>query len=67
MKLIKFSELNIKLFVILIFPVFNTIELYSKKLYLPDDNLLFMSFRHFISYIFSFIILIIAYRKNKSF
>ena len=66
MKLIEFSELNIKLLVILIFPVFNTIELYSKKLYLTDDNLLFMPFRHYISYIFSFIILLIAYQKNKS-
>ena len=66
MKLIEFSELNIKLLVILIFPVFNTIEFYSKKLYLTDDNLLFMPFRHYISYIFSFIILLIVYQKNKS-
>ena len=66
MKLIEFSELNIKLLVILIFPAFNTIEFYSKKLYLTDDNLLFMPFRHYISYIFSFIILLIVYQKNKS-
>ena len=66
MKLIEFSELNLKLVIILIFPVSKTIEHYAKKLYLKEENLLFMQFRYYISYIFSFIFLLITKQKNKS-
>ena len=66
MKLIEFSEVNYKLLIIIIFPISKTIEHFVKKLYLKEENLLFMQFRYYISYIFSFIFLLITKQKNKS-
>ena len=43
--LIEFSELNIKLLVMLIYPLFNQVEHYAKELYLNNDN---SYFNHFI-------------------
>ena len=65
MKLIEFSEVNYKLLIIIIFPISKTIEHFVKKLYLKEENLLFMQFRYYISYIFSFIFLLIIKQKNK--
>jgi hypothetical protein len=62
---IEFSGLDFKLLVILIFPLFVLAEEYTNKLYLVDDKLLFISFKNFLSYILSFIFLIISYYNNK--
>ena len=62
---IEFSGLDFKLLVILIFPLFILAEEYTNKLYLVDDKLLFISFKNFLSYILSFIFLIISYYNNK--
>ena len=64
--LIEFSELNIKLLVMLIYPLFNQVEHYAKELYLNNDNSYFNQFRYFTSYILSFIFLIILHYKSKS-
>ena len=60
--LIELSEMNINLFIPLIFPVFKRIEDYTKAAYINKklDNQLFKTFRYFCSYIFAFIPLIIV-------
>ena len=63
---IEFSELNFKLLVILIFPISKTIEDYTKRLFLKEENALFKPFRYFISYILCFIFILISYFKNKN-
>ena len=63
--LIEFYEIHIKLLILLIFPVFSTVEVYAKKLYLTKENFLFRMFLYFLSYNFSFIFLLIFLRKNK--
>ena len=62
---IELSELNIKLLVLLIFPIFTQLEGLSEDLFLSKDNLLFKSFRYFLSYILSFVFLIIYKIRNK--
>ena len=64
--LVEFSELNIKLLILLIFPIFNMLQDYSKKAYLEKDNPMFKSFRYFLSYILAGIFLIIFKLRNKS-
>ena len=63
--LIEFSELNIKLLILLIFPVFNFIENYSKKAYINKENFLFKIFRYFLSYVFAGIFLVIIKIMNR--
>jgi len=63
--LIEFPELNIKLLILLIFPVFNFIENYSKKAYIVKENFLFKIFRYFLSYIFAGVFLLIIKFKNR--
>ena len=64
--LIEFSELNLKLLVLLIYPLFSEAEYYSRKLYIKKDNSYFSQFRYFTSYILSFILLIISHYRSKS-
>lgn len=65
--LIEFSQINLKILILLIFPVFKRIQDYTKKSYLQDDNQLFKNFRYFFSYIFSFVpLLIVKYRSKNS-
>ena len=63
--LIEFYELNYKLLIFLIFPLFSTIEDYAKKLYLTKNNFMYKMFLYFLSYNFSFVFLLIFLRKNK--
>ena len=50
---IEFTVLNVKLLILLIFPIFDEIEDYTLKEYIVDDNQLFKAFRYFLSYIIS--------------
>ena len=56
---IEFSEFNLKILILLIYPVSKRIQDYSKKAYLVKDHQLFKTFRYFASYIFAFIPLLI--------
>ena len=64
---IEFSELDFKLLVLLIFPIFITIENYTSALYLKENgsNILFFAFNNFLSYILSFIFLLISRYQSK--
>ena len=53
--LIEFSDFNLKILILLIFPIFKTVQDYSKKAYVVEDNYIFKTFRYFASYIFGFI------------
>ena len=61
----EFSELNVKLLLLLIFPIFMNIENAIKILYLEKDNQIFKYFRYFLSYCFAGIFLIIFKIRNK--
>ena len=63
--LVDFPKFNIKLLVLLIFPVFRTIERYTTPLYITEDNSLFDTFRYFLCQIISVIFLYIFYKQNK--
>ena len=63
--LVEFPKLNVKLLVLLIFPVFRTIERYTTPLYITEDNSLFDTFRYFLCQIISVIFLYIFYKQNK--
>ena len=65
---IELSELNIKLLVLFIYPLFEQIEDHIKVLYLKKDkdNQLFKSFRYFLSYILAGIFLLIFNIRNSS-
>ena len=64
--LIEFSDFNLKILILLIFPIFKTVQDYSKKAYVVEDNYIFKTFRYFASYIFGFIpLLIIKYRSKN--
>ena len=58
---IELSEFNIKIFLPLIFPIFNRINDLTREIYKKNDgdNKLFKNFRYFLCYTFSFIPLII--------
>ena len=64
--LIECSEFNIKLFILLIYPVFKRIGDFSREWYIIKDNELFKTFRFFICHTFSSIFLIIIYYRTKS-
>ena len=64
--LIEFSDFNLKILILLIFPIFKTVQDYSKKAYVVEDNYIFKTFRYFASYIFGVIpLLIIKYRSKN--
>jgi hypothetical protein len=64
---IEFSEFNLKILILLIFPVSKRIQDYSKKAYITKENQLFKTFRYFLSYIFAFIpFLIIKFRTKNA-
>ena len=63
---IEFSELNFKLLILLVFPLDKRIEDYVKKLYLKKDNFMFKIIVYFLSYIFSFIFILIFQRNNRN-
>ena len=63
--LIEFSKFNIKLLVILIFPVFRTIERFITISYITKDNSIFDAFRYFLSHLFAIFLLMIYHKKNK--
>lgn len=63
--LIELSELNLKLLLPLIFPIFFLIENYSKTAYIVNDNHLFLTFRYFLSYIFAGIFFLIFKIRNR--
>ena len=64
---IEFFELDFKLFVLLIFPIFYTVENYTSALYLKENehSFLFFAFNNFVSYTFSFIFLLISHYRSK--
>ena len=64
---IEFSEFNLKLLFFLIYPIFITIQDYTYASYIKHDkdNLLFTTFRYFLSYIFSGILLLIFKFRTK--
>ena len=62
---IEFTVLNVKLLILLIFPIFDEIEDYTLKEYIVDDNQLFKAFRYFLSYIIAGIFLIIYKIRNR--
>ena len=64
--LIELSELNIKLLIPLIFPVFKNIENVVKKLYLTEDGGMFSFFRYFCSYNFAIIFVLIIHYRSKN-
>lgn len=57
--LFEFPKFNIKILVLLIYPIFNRLEALIVPLYLKEDNSLFDAFRYFISYIIAGILLFI--------
>ena len=65
---IEFSELNIKLLILLIFPVFVQKQNFTRNAYIEKDkdNSSFKAFRYFSSYIFAGIFLIIFKIRNRS-
>ena len=65
--LIEFSELNIKLLILLIFPVFMQIQNFTINAYIAKDkdNYSFKAYRYFCSYIFAGIFFIIFKIRNK--
>ena len=64
---IEFSEFNLKLLFFLIYPIFITIQDYTYASYIKHDkdNLLFTTFRYFLCYIFSGILLLIFKFRTK--
>ena len=64
---IEFSEFNLKLLILLIYPVFGQIQNYTKEAYIGKnkDNQIFKAFRYFCSYIFAGIFLIIFKIRNR--
>ena len=65
--IIEFSEFNLKLLLFLVYPIFILIEDYSKEAYIKDgkDNNLFITFRHYLSFIFSGIFLLIFKLRTR--
>jgi len=61
---IEFSEFNYKLLFFLIYPIFRRIEGFTDK-FIEEDNKLFKTFRHFLSFLFSGIFLLIFYFKTE--
>ena len=57
--LIEFSEFNWKLLLFLIYPVFIRIQDYSFSSYIKNDDILFKTFRCYLSFIPSGILLLI--------
>ena len=66
--LIEFSEFNLKLLLFLIYPVFIRIQDFSSEAYIKEDkdNMLFITFRCYLSFIFSGIPLLIFKMKTKT-
>ena len=63
---IEFSEFNLKILILLIFPVSKRVQDYTKKAYLVKDHQLFKTFRYFSSYVFAFIPLLIMKYRTKN-
>ena len=63
--LIELSELNIKLLLLLIFPVFIQLQDATKKKYMIKDNQIFKTFRYFSCYIFAGLFFIIFKIRNR--
>ena len=63
--LIEFSEFNSKLLLFFIFPVIRRIEYFISKYQIKEDNILFKTFRYFLSYNFSGIFLLIFKYNTK--
>ena len=53
---IEWSEFNLKILILLIYPIFNRIEDIPRKECMSEDNQLFKTFRYFLCYSISFII-----------
>ena len=62
---IEFSEINYKLLFFLIYPMFRRVQDYTNCLYIKDDNILFKTFRYFLSFFFSGIFLLIFKYKTE--
>ena len=62
---IELSELKFKLLLPLMFPLFRRIQDITKKLYITKDYQLFKTFRYFLSYMLSFVFLIIIYFRTR--
>ena len=63
--IIEFSEVNLKLLLLLIYPIFKQLENQAKKLYTKKDNSIFRLFGYFLSYIFAGVFLIIFKIRNR--
>ena len=69
-KWIEFSECNYKLLLFLIYPIARRSQYYVNKYFIDDDDkdrIPFKTFRHFLSFIFSGVILLISkYKRNSA-
>ena len=63
---VEFPKINVTILVLLIFPIFRTIERFTTPLYITEDNSLFDAFRYFLCRIFAGIFLFIFYKRNKN-
>ena len=64
--LIEFSEFNIKLLILLIYPIFKRLDDIPRNSYLTDDNQQFKTFRYYLSYFLSFIPFIILLFRSRN-
>ena len=62
---IEFSEFNLKLLILLIFPVFKRLGDISSKAYITKDNQVFKTFRYYLCYSFSFVPFLIIISSSK--
>ena len=63
---IEFSDLEPKLLILLMFPVFKRIQDVTKKFCFTSDNFMFQTFRYFLNYTFAFIPLLILKCRTKN-
>ena len=64
--LIEFSEFNIKLLILLIYPIFKRLDDIPRNFYLTADNQQFKTFRYYLSYFLSFIPFIILLFRSRN-
>ena len=63
---IEFSDLDPKLLLLLLFPVFKRIQDVTKEFALSSDNFIFQTFRYFLNYLFAIIPLLIIKCRMKN-
>ena len=63
---IEFSDLDPKLLLLLLFPVFKRIQDVTKEFALSSDNFIFQTFRYFLNYLFAMFPLLIIKCRMKN-